>query len=391
MKRCDIVVIGAGPYGLSAIAHLRARSIDSVVFGEPMSFWDQQMPVGMLLRSPWAATHLSDPERKLTLDAYRLAQKREFSSPVPREEFVNYGRWFQTQVAPDVDRRAVERVEKNGEFRISLSDGQQIAASRVIVAAGILKFSKRPPQFADLPPSLISHASEHRDLNRFARRKVLVIGGGQSALESAALLNEAGADVQVLVRRPRIIWLSGKKRFSSCLSLQHLLYAPTDVGPPVASQLIAHPAWFQVLPRVVQDRLAVRAIRPAGAAWLKKRFDPVKVMLGVSVASAQQAGERVQVVLGDGSKQMVDHVLLATGYSVDIAKYSFLNPLFRQIKAVNGYPSLNQSFESSVPGLHFVGAPAAWSFGPLMRFVAGVDFAACRLTRGIAHNPCPSQ
>jgi hypothetical protein len=97
------------------------------------------------------------------------------------------------------------------------------------------------------------------------------------------------------------------------------------------------------------------------------------------------------VVLGDGSKQMVDHVLLATGYSVDIAKYSFLNPLLRQIKTVDGYPSLNHSFESSVPGLHFMGAPAAWSFGPLMRFVAGVGFAACRLTRGIAQNPCPSQ
>jgi hypothetical protein len=88
---------------------------------------------------------------------------------------------------------------------------------------------------------------------------------------------------------------------------------------------------------------------------------------------------------------MVDHVLLATGYLVDIAKYNFLNPLLQQIKTVNGYPSLSRNFESSVHGLHFIGAPAAWSFGPLMRFVAGVDFAARRLTRGIAQNPCPSQ
>jgi lysine/ornithine N-monooxygenase len=391
MKRCDVAVIGAGPYGLSATAHLRARSIDSVVFGEPMSFWDQQMPLGMLLRSPWAASHLSDPDRRLTLDAYRLAQRSKFSSPVPREEFVNYGRWFQTQVAPDIDRRAVERIEKNGEFSISLSDGQQLTASRVIVAAGIAKFSKRPSEFADLPPSLISHASEHRDLSSFGGRQVLVIGGGQSALESAALLNEAGAEVQVLVRQPRVIWLSGKKRFSSCLTLQHVLYAPTDIGPPVASQLIAHPTWFQVLPRAVQDRLSLRAIRPAGAAWLKKRFDPVRLMLGMRVASARQAGGRVEIVLGDNSKQMVDHVLLATGYLVDIAKYNFLNPLLQQIKTVNGYPSLSRNFESSVHGLHFIGAPAAWSFGPLMRFVAGVDFAARRLTRGIAQNPCPSQ
>src|SRR6185312_6994998 len=140
-------------------AHLLGRSVDSIVFGDPMSFWDQQMPVGMLLRSPWAASHLSDPDRKLTLDAYRLAQNKKFSCPVPREEFVNYGRWFQQQACPDVDRRFVERVEKNGEFRIFLNDGQQLKASRVVVAAGISKFARRPPQFADLPPDLVSHVS----------------------------------------------------------------------------------------------------------------------------------------------------------------------------------------------------------------------------------------
>ena len=390
MKRCDVAVIGAGPYGLSANAHLRARSIDSVVFGEPMSFWDQQMPVGMLLRSPWAASHLSDPDRKLTLDAYRENRSKKFSAPVPREEFVNYGRWFQQQTSPDVDQRLVERIEKNGEFSIHLNDGQQIKASRIVVAAGISKFCRRPAQFDALPPDLASHASEHRDFSRFAGRRILIIGGGQSALESAALLHEAGADVAVLVRQPQIVWLSGKKWFSSCLSLQHLLYAPTDVGPPVASQLIAHPEWFQALPRVVQDRLAARAIRPAGAAWLRERFGMIHAVVGLGVAAARQIGEHVEVLLGNGSKEIVDHVLLASGYSVDIKKYTFLTPLLQQIRTVNGFPQLSQGFESSIRGLHFLGAPAAWSFGPLMRFVAGVDFAARKLTRSIAENPCPS-
>jgi cation diffusion facilitator CzcD-associated flavoprotein CzcO len=191
MNNCDVAVIGAGPYGLSTTAHLRARSIDSIMFGEPMAFWDKQMPDGMLLRSPWAASHLSDPGGELTLDTYRLTQRKHFSSPVPRGEFVSYGRWFQSKVAPDIDLRFVTRVEKNGDFRLSLSDGQQLKAARVVVAVGIASFSRRPEQFKNLPSELVTHASDHSDLKRFVDRKVMIIGGGQSGLESAALLHDS--------------------------------------------------------------------------------------------------------------------------------------------------------------------------------------------------------
>lgn len=387
MTHCDVAVIGAGPYGLSVTAHLRARSIDAVTFGEPMAFWDKQMPDGMLLRSPWAASHLSDPRGELTLDTYKLAQGRQFSSPVPREEFVSYGKWFQEKVAPDVDRRFVTRVEKNGDFQIWLSDGQPLKAARVIVAAGIAFFSKRPQQFKGIPGELVTHASDHRDLTRFAQRTIVIVGGGQSALESAALLHEAGAQVELLVRAPKITWLSETRWLSSCLPLRKLLYAPTDIGPPVASQLIAHPKCFQRLPRAVQDRLAVRSTRPAGAFWLRKRVDPIRVRTGVTVLSARELGKALELKLSDGSTRLADHVLLATGYCVDIARYNFLNSeLVARIKRVNGFPCLSPYFESSVPGLHFVGAPAAWSFGPLMRFVAGVGYAARKLTYIIARS-----
>jgi FAD-dependent urate hydroxylase len=387
MNDCDVVVIGAGPYGLSITAHLRARSIDSIMFGEPMAFWEKQMPDGMLLRSPWAASHLSDPRGELTLDTYRLTQRKQFSSPVPREEFVSYGKWFQHKVAPDVDPRLVTCVEKNGDFRLSLSDGQQLKAAHVVVAAGIASFSRKLQQFKNLPSELVTHASDHRDFKRLAERKVMIIGGGQSGLESAALLHEAGAQVELLVRAPKITWLTGKKWLSSCLPLRRMLYAPTDIGPPGASQLIAHPKWFQRLPRGVQDRLAVRSIRPAGAFWLRKRVDPLRVWTGVTVLSARELGEAVELRLSDGSTRLVDHVLLATGYCVDIGRYHFLNrDLVSRIRTVNGFPCLSPNFESSVPGLHFVGAPAAWSFGPLMRFVAGVGYAARKLTCGFARS-----
>jgi cation diffusion facilitator CzcD-associated flavoprotein CzcO len=386
MTTCDVAIIGAGPYGLSAAAHLRAANgLDIRVFGEPMSFWERHMPKGMLLRSPLAGSHLSDPSRALTLEAYQSTSGNQITAPLPLSRFTDYGRWFQSQVVPGTDSRKVELVEKNGAgFRLTLEDGETWKARRVIIAAGIEPFAWRPAEFQRIPSALASHACDHRDLNPFAGKKVAVIGGGQSALESAALLNEIGAEVEVLVRAPFVRWLWRQKWFHTFRPVARLLYAPPDVGQAGLSHLVARPNLFRRLPRSVQNRFGKRAIRPAGAAWLHPRCEPVRVTTGRTITSASPDGGRVTLELSDGTNRHVDHVLLATGYRVDIARYPFLShDLVPMIHRVAGYPQLDAGFQSSVPGLHFLGAPAAWSFGPLMRFVAGTEFASLALTRGI--------
>src|SRR6266571_1087513 len=190
MVLTDVAIVGAGPYGLSVAAHLRSvRGLETSVFGEPMSFWERQMPVGMLLRSPWAGSHLSDPNGALTLDAYRKSTPDGFGSPIPLNRFVDYGRWFQRQAVPEVDRREVAQVELGSDgFQLMFGDGETIKAARVVVAAGIAPFAWYPEPLRNLPRELVSHSSEERDLRRFAGKEVAVVGAGQSALESAALL-----------------------------------------------------------------------------------------------------------------------------------------------------------------------------------------------------------
>jgi cation diffusion facilitator CzcD-associated flavoprotein CzcO len=386
MQKCDIAIVGAGPYGLSAGAHLRAANgLDVRVFGEPMSFWEQHMPKGMLLRSPLAGSHLSDPSRSLTLQAYEAASGNQITAPLPLDRFTDYGRWFQSQAVPDLDPRKVDRVEKNGEgFHLALEDGETWTARRVVVAAGIMPFAWYPPEFRHLPCALASHACMHRDLSQFAGKKVAVIGAGQSALESAALLNELGAEVEVLARAPFIRWLWRKKWFHTFKPVARLLYAPPDVGQAGLSHLVARPNLFRRMPREWQNRLGKRAIRPAGAGWLNPRCTPLRIQNGTAVLSAAERGNQVELRLSDASERRVDHVLLATGYRVDIARYPFLSGrVLASIHRTAGYPLLDSGFQSSVPGLHFLGAPAAWSFGPLMRFVAGAEFASSTLARGI--------
>ncbi len=396
MTASSVAIIGAGPYGLAVAAHLRAAGVSPRVFGSPMAFWKDQMPRGMLLRSAWDASHIGDPMNALSLNTYQAKLGSPINRPVPLERFIDYGMWFQQYAAPDLDPRHVARLERAGPgFTLDLDDGERVHADRVVIATGLAMFTRRPEQFDGLPADLASHSAEHRDLARFAGKSVMVVGSGQSALESAALLHEVGASVEIVARAPQLTWI--RRRFDRPIlgPLRPLLYPPSDVGPPGINQLTRSPALFKSLPRDIQARVAYRAIRPAGAGWLRPRVEHVSVTMGQTIKMVTPRQSKLHVVLGDGTYRLVDHALLATGYRVDVRLYPFLDPrlaaTLRMVPDAIGYPVLDRGFESSVAGLHIVGAPAAESFGPLMRFVAGTRYAARavsqRIARGVSAAP----
>lgn len=382
---CHVAVIGAGPYGLSSAAYLRAAGVETRVFGEPMSFWQNQMPAGMHLRSHPAASDIADPRQELTLEAYCRQSGTHVPKPVPLDCFVDYGRWFQSRALRDLEKRSVVHLDLDARgFKVVLEDGEEFLSKRVVVATGISTFASRPEQFAGVPSELASHSSEHNDLRKFKGRRVVVIGAGQSALESAALFREAGIEAEVIARDHTLNWVGLHARLHHLGLISKLLYSTRDVGPAGISRLVAMPHLFRMFPRGFQDRTAYRAIRPAGAGWLKPRLKGVTITLGRRVISATTSGSQLLLKLDDGTERLVDHALLATGFRVDVAKYPFLSQsLVKQLNVVNGYPVLKRGLESSIPGLHFAGKPAAWSFGPLLGFVSGTEFAGSELARSI--------
>lgn len=385
MSECDTLIIGAGPYGLAAAARLRAAGVEARVFGRAMDFW-AAMPRGMLLRSSWEASHIGDPDGAHALDVYEAWRGAPLGRPVPLSDFIAYGQWVQSRAAPGLEDRRVERIDRAERgFRVRMEDGETVRARRVVVAAGIAPFARKPAVVAGLPPERASHVSEHRDLSIFRGRRVLVVGGGQSALESAALLHEAGAEVRVVARAPRIYWLHGDTVRGTLGALQRLAYTREDVGPPGINRVVSAPRVLQALPRPLREWVSRRAIRPAGSQWLKPRLRDVTILAGRSIAHTSSAPDGVAVTLDDGTRCTADHLLLATGYQVDATRYPFLPAeLLRGLRHVGGYPVLSAGLESSVPGLHFLGAPAAHSFGPLMRFVSGSHYAARCLANATA-------
>jgi hypothetical protein len=386
------VIIGAGPSGLAAAAHLRAAGVPVRCFGEPLEFWSSQMPEGMLLRSRRRSSNIADPRRELTIEDYERSAGRSLRHPsLTREQFIDYGRWFAQRAMPDVDARRVVSVARDGGgFALRLADGEALSAGRVIVAAGLSQFLDIPEPFAGLPGSMRSHAYDYNDLGGFSGRTVAVIGSGQSALESAALLHERRATVEVLARATSVNWLPDDtlpvKRPSGLAWRPAVPLPPTDVGGRVTGWAAAMPDVFRRLPGRVRPDVSYRCIRPAGSGWLRDRLREVPITCGVDVTDAEARDGRVTLRCRDGAVRTVDHVLLGTGYRVDVRRYPFLAlGLAGEIAVADGgYPVLGTGLESSVPGLHFMGAAAAHSFGPIMRFVVGTWYAAPAVARRAA-------
>ena len=393
-----VTVVGAGPYGLAAAAHLRGCGVPFRVFGEPMESWRERMPAGMYLKSTPSASSISDPWGAGALARFRAAEGREAGGdlhPVPLEEFVRYGQWFQQRLVPTVERTRVRRIEAGGGvFRIALADGEVFASRSVVLASGLGPFGYVPPELAELVAAgSATHSADHADLAGFAGQRVAVVGAGQSALESAALLLEAGAEPVVVARTAELAFAApptGERPRSRPL-LRRLAKPATTLGPGWSMLAYSRAAGaYRHLPVPVRDHLLRTVLGPSGGWWLRERvIGRVDLLTGHRIVSATPSGPgaRLELADPDGAVRVLeaDHVLAATGYRVDVDRIELLAPELRaEVRRTGRAPALSASFESSVPGLYFTGLAAAATFGPLLRFVCGTGFASRRIGAAVA-------
>ncbi|MEU0024997.1 FAD-dependent oxidoreductase [Streptomyces sp. NPDC006335] len=392
-----VAVIGAGPFGLSTAAHLRARGIPVRVFGDPMVSWRDHMPAGMLLKSTPAASNLDAPQRGHTLvdycDAAGIPRLVTDEDIVPVKTFIAYGQWFQQQLVPDLEQVRVVSVDRSerGGFQLKLDSGESFTARAVVVATGLSGLSHLPRELADAAPDgpaptgPLSHSSQHHDLTRYSGKELIVVGAGQSALETAALAAEAGARVRVVARGRGSVafgappWKQPRLRPESPFGRAWSLWA-----------LTYYPHLYRRLPAGTRHYLVRRVLGPLGAWWLRDRFEgkvQVTEVNRILAADTSDGHPTLEVLTHTDTRDRLDadHVIAATGYRVDLAAMDFLGHELRTALAVSrGTPRLGAGYVSSVPGLYFTGLPAAASYGPVMRFVCGTEFASPRLAHHLA-------
>jgi FAD-dependent urate hydroxylase len=395
MSAIDVAIIGAGPYGLSLAAHLRAAGVEYREFGAPMGLWRDAMPRGMYLKSQGFASNLSHPEGSHTLEAFCRATGQPYAKsgwPVPLEVFVNYGRWFQSELALTVEEEHVTAISPQDDgFGVSLANGDRVCARKVVVAIGVERFAYVPPALARLPAPLCTHSSAHADPALLRGREVAVIGAGQSALELAALLHESGAAVQLLTRKS-VLW-NGEPPGSDRPLTHRLAQPETGLGSGWRLWFYSnHPEMFRLLPEAARVVRARRVLGPAGANWLRSRVEgQLQVRTGHVVRHARPLDGKVTLSVdrADGTRTEVqaDHVIAGTGYRTDVRRLEFLTDDIRsRLFTVGGSPGVGSDYQSSVAGLYFIGPAVAPTFGPVMRFVFGSHHAATTVARSLARS-----
>jgi len=386
----DVAIIGAGPYGLSIAAHLRSRGVAFRIFGSPMRFW-LDMPKGIALKSPDFATNIYTPLPRYRFVDYCRERGIDTREPLDMSVFAEYGLWAQQELVPDVEDVQVCRLSRsNGSFLLTLASDEHVKARRVVVAVGLSYSMRMPAELEGLPPDMVTHTSQHRDYADFAGKDVTVIGRGQSAMEAAALLHEHGAQTRMLVRGGGI-WFGDKMPERRPL-LERIKNPQSVVGPGRLNWVLQQAKTLTYfLPEKKRVRLTKKHLGPFGTWWLRDQIEgKVPVLLRTHLVRACEDDGRVLLTVrdGDGERQFVtDHVVAGTGYEMAVDRIPFLAPeLASSIDRIEKSPRLSRHFESSVQGLYFVGPFAAFSFGPLLRFVCGAEFTAPTVTRHLAKN-----
>ena len=388
----DVVILGSGPYGLSIAAHLNQLKVPYRIFGRPMQNWQTHMPKGMFLKSDGFASNLYDPDGAFTLRHYCAETNQAYADvgiPVPLETFTAYGIEFQKRMVPSLEQVEITSVKGAPQgFELTTETGERVLARKVVVAAGITHFGWLPPELASLPRELATHSSAYGDLSPLKGRKIAVVGAGASAVDIAAILREIGASPEIVTRAPAIAFQHPSEEPRPLL--QRVRRPRSGLGLGWRSRLCTDaPLLFHAMPEKFRLRVVRQHLGPAPGWFVRDKVEGhIPTHLGVELRHAQVKGNKVHLSLANGkglTDLAVDHVIGGTGYRVALERLRFLDDgLRKQIRAVQDAPVLNACFQSSVPGLYFVGVASANSFGPLTRFAYGAMFTSRRLSKHLA-------
>ena len=369
-----MLVVGAGPYGLAVAAQAQEREIDTLVVGIPLDFWTDRMPSGMYLRSgtDW---HL-DASGVHTFEAF--VEDRGLSpanlDPIPISVFIEYATWFRNQKKLTLRDQFVSTLEvRDAQFEAVLEDGSHIAAERVVAAPGCGYFAHLPDWAAELPTGLGSHSSDLVRYDEVAGQRVLIVGGRQSAYEWAALLGEHGVERVDIVHRhdvprfERVSWNFVNDYMEATIRIR---------------------GWWRSLSRTDQDKIS-RKFWEVGRltleSWLTPRLrgDRFHLWPNTQVVGTSTGRATTSVRLSNGERLSVDRVIFATGYKAELADVPYLGPVLPDIEVRDGFPALDENFQSSVQGLYFPGFAASRDFGPFFGFTKGCPAAATLILDGI--------
>ncbi|MCA9859379.1 MAG: NAD(P)-binding domain-containing protein [Thermomicrobiales bacterium] len=364
----DLLVVGAGPYGLGIAAYAKSLGVETAIVGRPMAFWRDRMPAGMYLRSSWDWHY--DPHAVHTIEMWleQTGRTKASITPFSLADYLEFATWFEVVSGLEPIDRQVERLDirPDGRYEAVFTGDNRLTARHVVLALGFGNFGYVPDELrAVLPDQHVAHTVDFVDFSQAAGKRFAIVGGRQSAYEWAALLHEAGADAVDVIHRHRT------PRFAE---------ADWSWTTPVVERIASDPAWYRSLDDAQKRKIAFRLWgegRGKLEPWLTPRLAtpavrslPFRTIAGSDLASSGS----ILLTLDSGDKLEVDQVVLATGYRADARRVPMLaaGNLLDRVEIQNGFPVLDSTFQLSVPGLYATSMLATQEFGSLFAFTVAV-------------------
>lgn len=388
MIHTRFLIIGAGPYSIATAAYARHLGVDVIVVGKPLDFWKTNMPRGMFLRSgpDW---HL-DAREVATFERYlkQCGLNGTALKPVPLDTFLDYASWFMGQYDVRPRPALVTHLAREGagnlahgahpSYTATLDDGSQIQAEHVLLGLGFAFFKHYPQELVEkLPLESYAHTCDAVDMAFYRGKRVLIVGGRQSAFEWAALLNEKGAEEIHVTHR------HATPQFSE---------PDWSWVQPMTRRALADRGWWRQLSPEGQERIRHdfwAAGRLVLEAWLDRRVHQPNIHIHektVIVSVQAAAGRTYEVQLDDGTRCNVHHIILATGYRPNMENIRFLDrtTIRQPLATVEGFPVLDTGFQTNLPNLYVTGVAATRDFGPFFGFTVGCPVAASIIGEAVA-------
>lgn len=403
----DVAIIGGGQAGMAASVALTHLGIANVIYDQsPKDFEGPWATTARMetLRSPKTLTGPALGFASLTFRAWFEAQfglaAWEALDKIPRLQWMDYLRWFRRVMRLDIRNEhrllAVQpRADGVVALRLQTPDGERsVLARRVVLATGRdgLGGPSLPPLAAQLPRQGWAHSSDVFDYASLKGQRVGVIGGGSSAMDSAATaLEEGAARVDLLIRRKELPRINKGKGSGSpgLVNGHHQL-------PDEWKWRIRHYVNVQQVPP------------PSGSTRRVSRHANARFLLGTSIESVRVKDDGTLLLHTNRGPLELDFLFFSTGFMIDwnqrpefsdiaphILTWSerYTPPAGEQDQELADSPYLGPVFEfqqktpGALPGLervHCFCYAAAASHGTVSGDIPAISDGAYRLAQGIA-------
>lgn len=367
--KTEVLIIGAGYYGVSTACYLAEKKIPFVILGKPFALWYDHILDKTYLRSEIVETEMRVPGNPYNLvtflhDRYPDKAEKMLEEDLPIDVFRAYLTFIEKNLPFDIQQIMVTHVSETDKgFVSTLSDGTKIESNAVVLATGVGPHASLPQSLKHLSPVL--HAWEVGRYESLKHKRIMIVGSGQSAAEI----------IKHLEPHNKIVWVTRHK--------------PTYYSDPIHVPNWLFKLMIHLSPYLYFLKGALRKVvprnmyRPTITPRHEKVLNSKNIKTVHADVNAMGLKKKGATIVSKNHEVEVDLIISATGYTYTIENVGFLS---KEIRACAGKRKqlVNFNFESSVHNLFVVGGITEEAHGVAQRFLFGARHAGRRVARVLA-------